>query len=443
MDIAARAEWAGVVVTGGRPLHDRLRRSIGTILSGCVETEPLSGAARAVVCAHPAEVFAGLTLAMEATRATRGLFVVPRGDREVREAVGRIARDFAHVQVEAVEPYHPLENPRVLAREVLGTHVPADTPLEAAGVLVVDPQALWHLAAAAEGRPVTHRFVTVAGEVARPATVRVPIGTLLEDLAALCGGVTGKVPVRFLKGGPLTGRLVSADDTVGREDSAVSILAETHPAVVRAGIAIDQMLARARSVCGACRLCTDLCPEHAAGHAIHPHLLMRALTHGMDTIDDVVLGAATCSGCMACSAACPAGIAPGRFYAAVRASLEARGVHHPPAGRLQNGLEGSAGRRATRARLAAQLGVSRYDRRWPVDDNYPAVDRVRLSAGPGGVKVGLGQQVEMGDLVAEQGPDGLPVHAPIRGVVSRLMESVTAGPNGASGRDPVVELASV
>ncbi len=431
MDIVANAREAGVTVAGGEPLHPLLERPVQTVLAGCVESEPLSAAARALVATHPAAVLEGLTLAMKATRARFGVFAVPSDEPGLHAALEAVARDFAHLRIEKVLPFHPLGTPRVLARELLGVTVPADTSLGAAGVLVLDVQALYHLAGACDGRPVTHRFVTVAGEVEKPATMRVPIGTPLGDLVRLCGGVTGGVDAAIVVGGVLAGRLAGFEDTVGRDDSAVSVLPAAHPAVERVGQRTDSMVARARSVCGGCRLCTESCPQHLAGHAIQPHLLMRAMAHGLSTIDDVVLGAGSCTGCLVCRVACPAGLAPGRVYATVRAHLLEKGLEQVPVGPLVPAHEAERERRMTRRRLAERLGVVRYDGVLPVDDNYHVVPRVQLGADFGVPRVTIGERVEMGRLLVDAAEGGLPVHAPIPGVVSRVVGPSARGYEGA------------
>ncbi|MEG2036777.1 MAG: SLBB domain-containing protein, partial [Ruthenibacterium sp.] len=41
-----------------------------------------------------------------------------------------------------------------------------------------------------QGVPVTDKLVTVTGAVQHPITVRVPIGTAVEDLVTMAGGAT-------------------------------------------------------------------------------------------------------------------------------------------------------------------------------------------------------------------------------------------------------------
>ena len=58
--------------------------------------------------------------------------------------------------------------------------------------------------ALAEGRPLTHRIVTVSGRVASPGNWRVPLGTSFVDLVQAAGGLTGAL-ARVIAGGPMMG----------------------------------------------------------------------------------------------------------------------------------------------------------------------------------------------------------------------------------------------
>ena len=55
-----------------------------------------------------------------------------------------------------------------------------------------------------DGEPLIDRVVTVAGAVARPANLRVVLGTPLRELVDHCGGAEGDV-VRIVMGGPMMG----------------------------------------------------------------------------------------------------------------------------------------------------------------------------------------------------------------------------------------------
>ena len=74
------------------------------------------------------------------------------------------------------------------------------------GVLVLNVATCAAIAeAVVAGLPLTHRVVTVTGEaIAEPGNYYVPIGTSIETLIEVCGGVTQK-SARVIMGGPMMG----------------------------------------------------------------------------------------------------------------------------------------------------------------------------------------------------------------------------------------------
>ena len=72
-------------------------------------------------------------------------------------------------------------------------------------------ETLYNVSQALEGRPVTHKYVTVIGEVARPMTVRVPIGVSIGEVIALAGGATVPNPL-VLDGGAMMGHIAGSLD---------------------------------------------------------------------------------------------------------------------------------------------------------------------------------------------------------------------------------------
>lgn len=65
-----------------------------------------------------------------------------------------------------------------------------------------------------------------------PVTVRVPIGTTIEEVVALAGGTTVKDPVYFI-GGPMMGFIGSGSQPVTKTTNAVLVLPQDHYLVKR------------------------------------------------------------------------------------------------------------------------------------------------------------------------------------------------------------------
>lgn len=71
----------------------------------------------------------------------------------------------------------PAGDEQVMVYEVLGGIVPErGIPLQI-GAVVSNVESLCNVAHALDGKPVTHRYLTVGCEVRKPMVVRVPVGT--------------------------------------------------------------------------------------------------------------------------------------------------------------------------------------------------------------------------------------------------------------------------
>ena len=133
--------------------------------------------------------------------------------------------------------------------------------------------------AAAYGIPHRDCVITVAGDaVANPQNVRVPFGTLVEDILAFCG--LAKNPAYVLLGDVMTGVTVS----------------DTKLPIIPGNTCLLAMTSR-KTVpfhpCIGCGRCAQVC--HAG---LLPYEIIRRL---------VSLEPEACDGCGACSAVCPAG----------------------------------------------------------------------------------------------------------------------------------------
>ncbi|MCR4402683.1 MAG: SLBB domain-containing protein [Firmicutes bacterium] len=364
-DIVNAIEAAGVVGAGGAgfPTHVKLSTAVGTVIANGAECEPLLEADYAVMALEPARVLAGLEIAMAVTGATRGYVAV----KEKRGAVLRVMDDLVKrekgISVCALDDVYPIGDEHVLVNEVTGRHVPeGGLPLEA-GVVVNNVATLAAVADAVDGRPVTSRYVTVAGAVARPVTARFPIGTSVADAIAFAGGPLTE-RYRVILGGPIMGKL--APDTaavVTKVTGGIIVLPVDHPLVRTREADIGVIIRQARAACCQCMSCTETCPRHLLGHRIAPHLIMRAVTmwSASGPPPDTIASAWLCSECAVCATVgCPSGLSPVRVNQALKQSMARKGMKNPYHEKDISSHPLRTARRVPSSRMVTRSGIASY-----------------------------------------------------------------------------------
>lgn len=191
--------------------------------------------------------------------------------------------------------------------------LPADV-----GVVVSNVSTAAAMGDAALGIVLTHRAVTVAGEVARPVNLFVPVGTLFSELLKAAGGekASGSLPPpfwekgaprRLIAGGPMTGRLLESADVPVTKGSA--------------GLVVLPPQSFEEQNCIRCGACARVCPSR-----LMPFAIDAAVVAGkMDVCADY--GAVQCISCGCCSFICPA-----RRYLATRVTLSRNTLRRPGGG---------------------------------------------------------------------------------------------------------------
>jgi hypothetical protein len=176
--------------------------------------------------------------------------------------------------------------------------------------VVQNIETLFNIDAALAGQPVTHKHITVIGEVRQPVTVRVPLGVSLREVLALAGGAVTPDPV-VLDGGAMMGmsRRPGRAGDQAHQDAAGAAL---RPPVERQAAHPAQRLRRPghvglRPMLHVYRLLPALRP----GARHQPHKLILLLASGVPLTDAQMAGAMLCCECRTCNYACPVHLAPG------------------------------------------------------------------------------------------------------------------------------------
>ncbi|MFN8456173.1 MAG: SLBB domain-containing protein [Anaerolineae bacterium] len=416
---------AGVTGAGGAgfPTHVKISASAEVVIANGAECEPLSHVDQELMINYAPEIVAGLRLAMQSTRAIRAILGVKKKYSEAIHALQRVIADSPEVSVFELGNFYPTGDEHVLVYDVLGRVVPEGGIPINVGAVVQNIETLYNIQAASQGKPVTHKHITIAGDVRQPMTVRVPIGVSLREVLNLAGGSLTPDPV-VLHGGAMMGHVVgSLDEPVTKRTKLLLALPYDHQLSVKRRQSRSQIELQAISSCDQCFMCTDYCPRHAQGHAIQPHKLILLLASGIPLTDAQMSGALLCCECRTCNYACPVHLSPGDIAISVKHDLLKGGLKNPYHRQTEVNPYRDF-RRVPMYRLINRLGLARYDVPAPLTEALATFKRVTLAlqqhiGAPARPVVKVGDRVSLGDVVGElpTGAVGARVHASIAGVV--------------------------
>ncbi|MBT3223447.1 MAG: hypothetical protein HN348_30615, partial [Proteobacteria bacterium] len=277
-DVVNIVRQAGIVGAGGAgfPTHVKVGAQVDTVIANGAECEPLLRGDKMLMLRHPEEVLDGLTILARATGATRVVLALKAHYSDVVDRIRLVAsEEFPQVEVFEMGNFYPAGDEQTLVHEVTGKVVPEGGIPLAVGCVVNNVVTLFQLSRAVRhGEAATYRPVTIVGDVAKPRTAMLPVGTPFSKALELAGGAVVDDPV-FIAGGPMMGVATTDPDTpIDKRCSGLLVLDKSHPLVRRKMAPMKREVAISRAACCQCRFCTDLCPRYLLGHDLHPHLAM-------------------------------------------------------------------------------------------------------------------------------------------------------------------------
>lgn len=327
------------------------------------------------------------------------------------------------VRLHLLPTVYPIGDEQSLIHSATGKTVPPGALPGAVGCAVCSVSTALNALRAMQGKPVTSRFVTVAGEVRRPGVYRAPIGTPVSMLLQQAGASTSGC--RLMLGGPMMGAPapMDTDAVVTRTLGGVLVLPQTHVLIRHAELPMEKARVRARSTCIQCRTCTDLCPRYLLGHPIYPHLSMRAFASGEQRLE---VSALLCMECGVCELyACPMGLNPRRVQQMMKAELRAQGEKHTFA--LKDAPALAEHHSAPSGRVQARIQALGYEIPVPEEAVEVTASTVYIPlkqhiGAPAEPVVTAGQRVSRGEVIGRmaEGALGADVHASICGTVQQV-----------------------
>ena len=287
---------SGIVGMGGAtfPTHVKLSSGIGkvdTIIINACECEPYIVADDRLCREFPDEILLGLQIIMKILDMDKAHIAIEDNKETAIKTLRRTIDPRTGICLDVLPVKYPQGAEKQLIYAVTGREVPSGGLPAAVGCAVFNAATCKAIHDAVYlGEPLTHRIVTVAGDIVMiPRNLLVPIGTSYNDLLEAVGH--GEIPYKVLSGGPMMGiAQFDLSVPVTKGTNAVTILGKTNRKTVEV------------PHCIRCGKCIDVCPMH----------LMPVLMHQSVELGDVEemkkRNLMDCIECGCCAYTCPATI---------------------------------------------------------------------------------------------------------------------------------------
>lgn len=419
----------GVVGAGGAgfPTHVKLEAKADVIILNAAECEPLLHKDKEMLREFPDQIIAGLERARQLVGAKEAVIGIKYKYHDVIELLK--PRLPASMRIAELADSYPTGDEFILVYDVTGRVIPPGKIPLAVGAVVTNVETAYNIAQAV---PVIRKFLTIAGAVADPVTVGVPVGTSFREAIELAGGATVDNPA-VLVGGVMMGRLCATlDEPVTKTTGGLVVLPQDHTLIRRYRNDWDTISRVGASACDQCSFCTELCPRYLLGHPIEPHKAMRSLVYSQAR-EASTIGTLFCCECNLCTMiSCPEDLDPKNVCTQNKRRLMAEGRKWEVAaveGRPKLHLDN---RRVPLKRLLTKLGLTNFVNKGPMlkRDYQPRSVQLPLKqhvGAPAQPVVRHGDRVKAGDVLAQpaEGQLGAVIHASIAGTVSLASDAIT------------------
>ncbi|MDO4744454.1 MAG: SLBB domain-containing protein [Clostridia bacterium] len=420
----------GIVGAGGAgfPSYAKLSMDADTVILNCAECEPLFKLHRQLLSEYAAEILWALDEVRETVGAKQAIVAVKKSYKEAIDAVLEHIDSYKNITISKLPEIYPAGDEIITIYETTGRVVePGKLPITK-GVIVFNVETILNTYfAIKENTPVCYKYITVAGEVKNPCTVRVPLGITFRDAVKIAGGEKLE-DCEYLNGGAMTGSLARKNDVVTKTTNAVLVLPKDHPVILKKKTNTKVNIYRAMSACCQCKACTDLCSRNLLGHPIEPHSFMRAASKGMTSDIPAIVSTAYCSQCKLCEMyACPQGLMPGSLIGAVRTEIRAKGVTPPKDPKFKGVDEHRNFRIVPMERLISRLGIKQYNVEAPLTEVRLNNKELKIALSqhigqPAKALVKKGDKVSAFEKIAACEGLGAQIHSPKDATVKNVTE---------------------
>jgi len=202
---------AGICGMGGAsfPTHVKLtlkpEQKCQAIIVNGAECETHLTADHRLMLEYPQRIVDGLRAVMRALDVETGIIAIEDNKLDAINTMHRAAAGRSGVYVRTMKTKYPQGGEKQLIEAILKRQVPVGKLPIDVGAIVINVGTCAAIAdAIIDGKPLVSRVTTVSGCVRHPANLRLPIGTIVEDIMAYRGGFLDE-PGKIFFGGAMTG----------------------------------------------------------------------------------------------------------------------------------------------------------------------------------------------------------------------------------------------
>lgn len=299
--IQERIAAAGLVGLGGAgfPTNAKLNVKPGvkldTLILNGAECEPYITCDHRIMVEHASEVVEGAKILLTLLGISYCAVGVennkPDAIAALNEAIAKATpQDGFKIEVKPLAVKYPQGSADQIMQAVTGRVRPSGQRSSSIGIIVQNVYTVKTVHdAVVLGKPLTERVITVTGRaIARPANLRVKIGTHIREIADYLGGTTPDL-CKVVVGGPMMGFAVSDLDVP---------ITKTTPGLLF--LSHEEVDAQAYGPCIRCGFCLDACPMGLEPNiiGIYVEAGRGAETEAFGFMDD-------CFECGSCAYVCP------------------------------------------------------------------------------------------------------------------------------------------
>lgn len=437
MELLEMVKDAGIIGAGGAgfPTHVKLAADAEYILLNGAECEPLLRVDQQLMELYPDEIIKGFAVAGQMVGARKALLGIKEKHKTIISILKERIADLQvghYVEVRELKDVYPAGDEQVLVYELTGRVVPeAGIPIHV-GCVVINSETALNIYKAINNEPVTEKYITVAGDVPRRLTVKVPVGTPIIDVLKL-SGIEDFENYSVIDGGPMMGPVMkNLHGYVTKKTKGLLIFRKHHNVIRRKTRTTEQAL-RMNKTCEQCRMCTDMCPRYLLGHNIQPHKMVRVVNYGLQDIQDQTT-TYLCSQCNLCELfSCPINIYPRTANQFLKQTLVENNIRYKPVKNSFEAHKNRENRLVPSKRLIARLGLTDFDKPAPMTEVTVNPEIVYIArrphvGAPASPIVSVGDHVEVGQMIGEipEKSLGATIHSSITGTVTAIEKDYIA-----------------